>query len=526
MQSDGNLVIYDSNRQPVWASLTYDNPDSRLVVQDDGNVVIFRPNNTHVWATNTWQPPIPPTEPVAQGDDMQPGEVLNPGQSISSANGQYTLIYQDDGNLILYRNHDRVPLWTSGTWDKPKEVCVMQSDGNLVIFDPDGVPVWASGTWQHPGSRLVIQDNGDAVIYNPGNLRVWQTETGSDTIKRVAHVSTGRLDVQIDAWVDVTLRPDGTVRFQGYASGGGTLPSDKIEFTISVVIQTPNKNISIAMKHSDYLVYVRRTAQWDESYQNPLIAAHFDQIQNCWIQVADSHKGSTVEVVRRIFTEILEQALVSTIGPVVISSGVGLIIYLGVELGSLVVAFARVASGVLWLAGPTGTFYAIIAEGIAALGSRTREVSQAEYDFANQVFAGSLPPRDHLILTDTLGGGNTAFTFPRYDGKITLNMGPAGFDDPLSLAHRIRGDVFIHELVHAWQIYHTIYAAWLADVLATRICQATGGDPYEYGPAGPPFGDFNIEQQAQIVQDWFGGGMDLSSSYFQYIEGNIRKGVT
>ena len=68
--------------------------------------------------------------------------------------------------------------------------------------------------------------------------------------------------------------------------------------------------------------------------------------------------------------------------------------------------------------------------------------------------------------------------------------------------------------------------AFLADALATRICEATGGHPYEYGPAGPAFGDFNIEQQAQIVQDWFALGMDPSSPYFRYIDGNIRRGVT
>ena len=40
--------------------------------------------------------------PSAQGDDMQPGEALYPGESIWSANGRYRFIYQTDGNLVLY----------------------------------------------------------------------------------------------------------------------------------------------------------------------------------------------------------------------------------------------------------------------------------------------------------------------------------------------------------------------------------------------------------------------------------------
>jgi hypothetical protein len=83
------------------------------------------------------------------------------------------------------------------------------------------------------------------------------------------------------------------------------------------------------------------------------------------------------------------------------------------------------------MAGPANTLFAIAAEGIAAVGSRTRELTQEEYDWANgEVFLGSLPPRDKIVHTDTIGGGNRAFTFPRFDGKITLNMGPDGWPEP------------------------------------------------------------------------------------------------
>jgi hypothetical protein len=116
-----------------------------------------------------------PTGAAAQGDDMQPGEVLNPGQGISSANGRYHFIYQGDGNLVLYDGSR--PLWASGTHGRPAGVSIMQSDGNLVTYAPGGQPICSSDTWQHPGSRLLVQDDGNVVIYHPDGTPVWATNT-------------------------------------------------------------------------------------------------------------------------------------------------------------------------------------------------------------------------------------------------------------------------------------------------------------------------------------------------------------
>jgi hypothetical protein len=161
MQNDGNLVIIDAFGHPIWSSDTHD-----LIVQDDGDVVVHRPDNTPAWRTNTVQRPPPPTGPAAHGDSMQPSEVLNPGQGISSANGHYTFVYQSDGNLVLYVDHPSRPIWASGTNGKSAGTCIMQNDGNLVNIDAFGHPIWSSDT-HDPGSRLVVQDDGDVVVYRP-----------------------------------------------------------------------------------------------------------------------------------------------------------------------------------------------------------------------------------------------------------------------------------------------------------------------------------------------------------------------
>jgi hypothetical protein len=208
------------------------------------------------------------------------------------------------------------------------------------------------------------------------------------------------------------------------------------------------------------------------------------------------------------------------------------VVFAGIELGSLIrngslVPGARAAGGVLWLAGPYGTLYAIAADGIASVGSRTRSLTQDEYDWAQrEVFAGTLPPRDQIVLTDTIAG-NRAFTFPRFDGKITLNMGLDGFTDPrlYRAGEAGYGAVFIHELTHAWQIYHTrMDINLLAKLFARELCKATGGDPYAITQVNLPFGEYGLEAQAMIVQTWFAEGKDRMDWRFRYIVGNIWVG--
>ncbi len=171
MQTDGNLVIYLRGGHPIWASGTNGSPGAHLIMQVDGNAVIYRTNGSAAWATNTYLP----AGPTAQGDTMQPGQSLNPGQSIISADRRFTFVYQGDGNLVLYRGG--APLWASGTNGKGVGVCIMQTDGNLVIYLRGGHPIWASGTNGSPGSRLVAQSDGNVVIYRPDNHPIWATNT-------------------------------------------------------------------------------------------------------------------------------------------------------------------------------------------------------------------------------------------------------------------------------------------------------------------------------------------------------------
>lgn len=104
---------------------------------------------------------------------LDPGEMLNIGQSLSSPDGRYVLTMQTDGNLVEYAPGHKAVAETH-TAGNPGAVVFQQSDGNLVLRAPGNRPIWATGTADHPGTVLQVQDDGAMVEYSPGHkvLRV------------------------------------------------------------------------------------------------------------------------------------------------------------------------------------------------------------------------------------------------------------------------------------------------------------------------------------------------------------------
>jgi hypothetical protein len=108
---------------------------------------------------------------------LWPGSVLYPDQGIRSADGRFALIYQGDGNLVLYDVGGR-PIWASHTDGTSAGVAAMQTDGNFVVYDAQGVPRWASNaSYNHPGAFLALQLDGNVVIYDTDGTPLWATNT-------------------------------------------------------------------------------------------------------------------------------------------------------------------------------------------------------------------------------------------------------------------------------------------------------------------------------------------------------------
>ena len=57
MQADGNVVAYDSNGRPYWATNTWQSkgPNFRLIMQNDRNLVLYKDKTKPIWASNSQQ---------------------------------------------------------------------------------------------------------------------------------------------------------------------------------------------------------------------------------------------------------------------------------------------------------------------------------------------------------------------------------------------------------------------------------------------------------------------------------------
>ncbi|GAA3033522.1 LysM peptidoglycan-binding domain-containing protein [Gordonia defluvii] len=109
-------------------------------------------------------------------DTLNVGDRLGTGQSLTSANGAYTLTLQDDGNLVLTDGGNAV--WSTKTNGKGVVRASVQDDGNFVLYNGSDEGVWSTKT-SGAGARLVLQDDRNVVLYI-GENGEWSSKTVTD----------------------------------------------------------------------------------------------------------------------------------------------------------------------------------------------------------------------------------------------------------------------------------------------------------------------------------------------------------
>ena len=105
---------------------------------------------------------------------LQPNSTLFQGGSTSSPDGRFHLDFEQNGNVVLYRFHQK--LWSTGTAGSSANELRMQPDGNFVLYGSSGV-LWSSNTAGNPGAQVRIQNDGNMVIYAVDQRVLWATET-------------------------------------------------------------------------------------------------------------------------------------------------------------------------------------------------------------------------------------------------------------------------------------------------------------------------------------------------------------
>ncbi len=110
-------------------------------------------------------------------DHLNPSVSLPKGTWIRSNNWDYKAILQDDGNFcVVNRRIPNYVPWATGTNGHNITNCVMQADGNFVLYEGSQA-VFATGTDGHPGAALFMQDDGNLVIYDPSHQALWASNT-------------------------------------------------------------------------------------------------------------------------------------------------------------------------------------------------------------------------------------------------------------------------------------------------------------------------------------------------------------
>jgi hypothetical protein len=357
--------------------------------------------------------------------------------------------------------------------------------------------------------------------------------------------------------VEITLNNSGAVTFSGAMRATG-FPSYK--FRVPAVLRSASGKIATAQQKSG-AVYGTDTPgdrefDWSESIVSDLAAGQWAEIRTASMAVSKSYEMTGV---LGTLTDLAIDVVEFLVGAEVLQGvagavGVAGVILVGFELGALTdlrvvgpggLVGVIAAAGATCLLGP-GVMLPVLVGGvlIGDIAVRNRLLNQEEVALATRVFGDTLPV-DRILLTNLSGIGGTEFTVPNADGEILVNFGN-GFDDPPRHLQPARGytqpgQLLIHELTHAWQIAHGGKPPeyfWRA-----ALAKIQGSSAYRYGPAGPPFGEFGLEAQATLVEEWFAGtqgratmpifsrqksppvGEQTDDPYFGYIQNNIRMGL-
>ncbi|MEW6129651.1 MAG: hypothetical protein AB1757_21605 [Acidobacteriota bacterium] len=164
--------------------------------------------------------------------------------------------------------------------------------------------------------------------------------------------------------------------------------------------------------------------------------------------------------------------------------------------------------------------------------SAVRHLGQKEKALAITVFKNTIP-YDKVLISDGLGMSDRPFTMPTSMpatiffnvssslGKYVIHSG----DGYTGMSYRQEDkELLIHELTHVWQGEHS-KRSW-DYVFSSMWSQALTPNAYAYDKTEYKFwDDYNPEQQASIVEDWFADGMkekEEEDIRFYYIKKHIR----
>jgi hypothetical protein len=167
----GTKCVEVEKVQPI-ASTTNPLPDKTTVATPPAS------NSTSPMATPQNAPSTSPTasSPACTLTTFNAGYQFVSNQPVYSCSKGHSLVFQADGNLVLYNTRTSSAIWSSATGQSGANVAVFQNDGNLVVYR-NGTPLWNSNTGGKTGATMILQDDGNLVI-RLQEQPLWSSMTG------------------------------------------------------------------------------------------------------------------------------------------------------------------------------------------------------------------------------------------------------------------------------------------------------------------------------------------------------------
>jgi hypothetical protein len=155
-----------------------------------------------------------------------------------------------------------------------------------------------------------------------------------------------------------------------------------------------------------------------------------------------------------------------------------------------------------------------------------------EKTMASFVF-GTTIPYDKVHISGGSGAGGRPFTVPDVSkpGHFIIYLGSQWFWRQIMNKEKVLSveqsptykATLIHELSHVWQGHNSRFA-WGYTLNSVWWQAHKGGGAYRYTDwKWKNWKDYNVEQQAQIVEDWFHNGASDTDPRYRYIRDHILK---
>ena len=178
--------VVQANQGPGQGAFQLMNPSSGKCLDVAGaidkagqNVQIWDCKQSgHAWDIRT------PSAATHQKSVLSMNESLVSDQSfnkLSLPSGE-NLIMQSDGNLVLYDRSKR-PVWASNTMSKGTAPfkATMQTDGNFVVYDRHNKPTWATGTNRVGSRQYAVRLGGSSFEVHDGTRSIWSSAKQSSS---------------------------------------------------------------------------------------------------------------------------------------------------------------------------------------------------------------------------------------------------------------------------------------------------------------------------------------------------------